>query len=128
MVEELFPGAVSLVSEVDSDYGVVFWSYRFFDQLHSGLLGRAPALLDVASGASTDNIRPRRFPAQTSRDDVVQRKLARGITLAAILAFVLIAGEDVPPIELHLGSRQPIVEEQPNYPRHRDMKTARSRP
>ena len=34
MVEELFPGAVSLVAEVNVDEGIVLWPDGFFDEAH----------------------------------------------------------------------------------------------
>ena len=42
--------------------------------------------------------------------------------LAAILAVVFVAGEDVPAIEFDLVSRQTVVEQQPDDSRHGDMK------
>ena len=43
---------------------------------------------------------------------MVEGKLAGGETLAAILAAVSVAGEDVPPIEFYLASGQAVVEEE----------------
>ena len=40
---------------------------------------------------------------------------------AAILAFILIAGEDIPAVEFDVGPRQAIVEEQPDDARHGDV-------
>ena len=42
--------------------------------------------------------------------------------LAAILTFVLIAGEDVPAVEFDVGPRQAVVKEQPDNARHGDVK------
>jgi len=41
--------------------------------------------------------------------------------LAAILAVIFVAGEDVPAIEFDLVSGQPVVKEQPDDSRHGDM-------
>ena len=40
---------------------------------------------------------------------------------AAILAFVLVAGEDVPAVEFDVGPRQAVVKEQPDNSRYGDM-------
>lgn len=96
--------------------------------MHVGLLGCSPALFDVALGARAHNICPGRRSAHAPRDDVVQGKLARREAFAAILATVLVACEDVSPIELNFRPRQPVVEEQPNDPRHCDMKIHRRYP
>jgi len=48
--------------------------------------------------------------------------------LAAILAVVFVAGEDVPAIEFDLVSRQTVVEQQPDDSRHGDMEIHRRYP
>ena len=53
---------------------------------------------------------------------MVKRQLAGRETFAAILAVVLIAGEDVPTVEFDLASRQPVVEKQPDDSRHGNIK------
>ena len=44
------------------------------------------------------------------------------------MANVLVAGEDVAAVELYLVSRQAVVEQQPDYARHRDMEIYRRDP
>ena len=48
--------------------------------------------------------------------------------LAAILAVVFVAGEDVPAVKFDLVSRQAVVEEQPDDSRHGDMEIHRRYP
>jgi len=101
---------------------------RLVDYRHTRLPGSSASLPYVAARARADDILPLRFSARAPRHDVVERKLARGEALPAILASVLVAGEDVAPIELHLGAGQAVVEKQPNYPRHRNMEIDRRNP
>lgn len=79
------------------------------------------ALFDVAGGTGTYDVLPVSLAAQAAGDNVVKRKLAGRETLAAILAVVFVAGEDVPAVEFDLVSRQPVVKEQSDNPRHGDI-------
>ena len=121
MVEELFPGSVSLVAEVDVYERVAFWLDGPLDEGHCGLLGRSASLLDVAIGTGANDVLPHGFSAHTPGDDVVERELTGGEAVSAILAFVLVAGEDVSTIEFYVGARQAVVEEQANDPRDGDV-------
>ena len=56
-----------------------------------------------------------------ARNDVVQAQLGRRKLLAAELALVVVAGKDVPPIELHRVLGQPFVADQANDARHLDL-------
>lgn len=82
------------------------------DKSKAGLLWSSAAFFHVAFCAGTDHIFPVRFSACAARDNVVERQFAGGIALAAILAAVSVAGEDVPPIEFDLASGQAVVEEE----------------
>jgi hypothetical protein len=59
---------------------------------------------------------------------VVKRQLAGPLSFAAILTSVFIASEDVSPIKFHLVSGQTVVKQQPNNPRHRNIKIDRGDP
>ena len=52
---------------------------------------------------------------------MVERELAGGEAFAAVLAFVLVASEDVSAIELDVGAREAVVKEQANDPRDGDV-------
>jgi len=52
---------------------------------------------------------------------VVKAEFHCGISLAAVLAGVSVPREDVPPVELDLTSRQPVVEQKPDDSRHGDV-------
>ncbi len=112
MVEELFPASVSLVSEVDVYEGIVPGPDGFFDELHAGVPGGSSAFSDVAGGAGADYVFPVCLSANAAGDDVVEGQFAGGEAFAAILAFVFVAGEDVPAVELYLVAGQAVVEQQ----------------
>lgn len=80
------------------------------------------AFFNVAAGTGTYYVLPGRFTAHASGDYVVERQFAGRETLAAILAVVFVAGEDVPPVEFYLVSRQAVVKKQPDNSRHGDIK------
>jgi len=121
MVEELFPALVSPVAEVDMDEGVVPGLHGLLYQLHARLMQALAAFPDVAGGTGTDNILPGSFAAHTPRDDVVERQFAGREMLAAVLASVPVAGENITAVEFDLGSGQAVVEKQPDNPRHGHM-------
>jgi len=112
VVEELLPGSVAGLAEVNADERVVLRFCGFLDECQAGLLWSSAAFFHVAFGAGTDHIFPIRFSACTARDNVVEGKLAGGETPAAILAGVFVAGEDVAAIEFYLVSRQTVVEQE----------------
>jgi len=76
------------------------------------------AFFDIAGGAGTHDVLPGGFAAHAAGDYVVERKLAGWESLAAILAVVFVAGEDVPAVEFDLVSWQPVVKEKSYNSRH----------
>src|SRR5262249_58813800 len=93
-----------------------------------GLLGRPAALADVAGHAGADDVLPGRRAALAARDYVVQAQLGGRVLLAAVLALVVVAGEDVPPVELHRLPRQLVVGQEPDHARHLDLDAAGADP
>jgi len=128
VVEELFPTLVSVVPEMDVGERVVSGFGGLFDQLHAGVFRAPTALPDVAGRAGTDDIFPDRLAANTSRDYVIERQFTGWEAFAAVLADVLVAGEDVAAVELHVVSRQAVVKQQPDYARHGDIEAYRRDP
>jgi len=117
-----------MMAEVDVDERIMAGFDRLLYQLHAGIVGTLAALLYITGSTGTDNILPCGLAAHTSRDDVVQRQLTGREMLAAILAFVLITRENVTAVELDLGSRQAVVKEQPDNPRHGHVEIDRRDP
>ena len=112
MVEELLPASVAGLAEVNVHKRIVLGLGGETDKGEAGLLRSSATFLHVTFGAGADHISPIRFSACTARDNVVEGQFAGGETFAAILAAVSVAGEDVPPIEFYLASRQAVVEEE----------------
>jgi len=108
----LLPATVAGLAEVDADERIVFRLGGLLDEGEASLFGRPAAFFHVASCAGTNHIFPVRFSACAARDNVVEGKLSGGETLAAILAGILVAGEDVAAIEFYLASGQAVVEEE----------------
>ena len=107
---------------------VVLRPDRLVDYRHTRLLGGPASLPYVAARARADDILPLRFSARAPRHDVVERKLARGEALPAILAPVVIARKDIPPVELDGTLRKPVVDEQPDDARDLDLELHRPDP
>jgi len=122
VVEELLPGTVAGLAEMDVDERIVSGFGRFLDQRHSCLFWGSASFFDVAVGAGADDIFPDRFAAHTAGDNVVERQLSSWVAFATILASIFVAGEDVSAVELDVVLRQTVIEQQPNNPRHRDIK------
>jgi len=98
------------------------------DKCQACLLWHSAAFFDVAVGARADHIFPYGFSAHSSGDDVVQRQLAGRIALAAILTPILVASKDIATIELHVGRRQAVIEQQPDNSRYGYIKINRGYP
>lgn len=128
MVKELFPALVSVVGQMDVDHRISFGTNGFGDQRHSGLVGSPTALAGVTPGTRTNQIFPRGFASQTSRDNMIQRKFGRRISLAAVLASVSIPSENIPAVEFYRRSRKTIVHQESNDFRNRDIEMNRRNP
>ena len=125
VVEKLLPAPISVVAQMDVDERIVGRPDGRLDEFHVRFLWGSSALLDVARSAGANDVLPGGFAAERSRNHVVEGQLTGGEMLAAILAPVFVAGEDVPSVELHVGSRKAVVKEQPDDPRHGDVETHR---
>src|SRR6185295_19741826 len=89
-------------------------------QSHAGLLRSPPALPAVAVDAAGDDVRPLRLAALRARGDVVVRQLAGLAGAHAVLAGVLVAGEEVAAGEADLRPFSPDEAEQAHHGRHPD--------
>jgi len=128
MVEELLPALVAFVPQVDMNKWIVLRFDWFFYQLHAGVFRSPASLFNVAGCARTDNIFPDCFAAQHPRDNMIKRQLAGWKTLAAVLAAVFVAGEDISTVKFHLVTRQSVEKQKPDNPRHRNMEIHRRDP
>src|SRR5258708_5868653 len=71
-IQELFPARILRIGQADVDDRAALGLDRLGDQVHTGLLGRAAALLYVALHAAADDVVPRRAAALALGDHVIQ--------------------------------------------------------
>ena len=109
MVEELLPGTVAGLAEVNVNKRVVLRLYRFLNKSHAGYFRSAAAFSSVAAGTGTNNVIPGRFAAHSARNDMVERQLSGRETFATVLAAALVAGKDITTVKLDIGTRQTVV-------------------
>src|SRR5438132_5301504 len=128
VVEERLPRLVLPVRELEIQERAAAGLFRLADQAHVGLLRRAAALLDVAIHAGANDVVPGARAALAARDHVVQAQLVGREFPAAVLALVVVPGEDVPPVELHRLLRQLVVVDQADDARHLDLARRRAHP
>jgi len=115
------PPAVVLVQrEVDLHERPPFRALGLAHKVQPGLEGRAVGLAGVARDARANDVFPARRAAAVARDDVVEVQVFPVKNLAAILAGVLVALEDVVPRELHFLLRHPVIQEEQDDLRHAD--------
>src|SRR5262245_23304739 len=111
VVEELLPRLVLSLRELQVQQRRALRFLRLADQAHVRLLRRATALADIAIHTRAHDILPRRHAALAAWRDVVEAQLARRMLPPAVLALVVVAGEDVPAVELHRLLRHLVVVE-----------------
>ncbi len=97
--------------------GVEVECARLSHQLHPGFRGRLVAFAAVARMAAGDEVLPCREAPAGSRDDVVERELARSQDRAAVLAGIAIAQQDILPRECAALVRNAAILEQPDHRR-----------
>ncbi len=128
VIEELFPASVAVVVEMNADNRVASGLYRLCDEPHAGLFRGPAALLDVAPGAGTNHIVPSALAAPAPRNNVINGEFRQREFTPAVLTVVAVPGENVSAVELDRRSRQAVVEQQPDDPRHGDIKIDRRDP
>src|SRR5205085_10364580 len=94
-IQEGLPGPVLLLRQLQVQHRAPPRLFRLADQAHVRLLGRAAALADVAAHAGADDVLPGAGAALAARQHVVQAQFRGRELLAAVLALVVVAGEDV---------------------------------
>ena len=121
----MLPTLVPVQREIDLHERPPFGALRFADEVQAGLERRVVGLARVAGDARADDVFPRRWAAAVARDDVVEVQILSLENLAAILAGVLVALENVVPRELHFLLRHPVIHEEQNDLRHADAERDR---
>src|SRR5262249_17942201 len=117
VVEERLPRLVLAVGELEIQKRAALRLLGLANQAQMGLLGRAAALANVAAYASADHVFPGAGAALAARHHVIQAQLARRVLLAAILALIVVASEDIATVELHRVLGQLLVGKQADHAR-----------
>src|SRR5437016_2109851 len=114
-INDVFPAIVLVKAELDLDKGTPLRRLRFENEVQTGILRGEIGLECIAADTRTDNVFPGSRPAPVARDDVVQIQVFAVENLAAILAGVLVALEDIVPGEFDFLLRHVIVNDQQNH-------------
>ena len=101
------------------------WPLRFANQTHVRFTRDTIALSGIAGYARTNNIFPSGRASAVARHDVIQIKIAPLKDVAAVLASVLVALEDIVARELYLLLWKPVEHEQHDHPRDTDLERNR---
>ena len=109
----MFPAIVGDGADGDVDEWTPLRTLRLLDEVHAGLGRRAVGFARVARDTGADDVLPRGRPSTISRDDVVEVQLAAVETLAAILAHIVVALENVVARELHFLVRKAVEKSGP---------------
>src|SRR6266702_6593897 len=118
----MLPAIVMLKAQVDLHEGPPFGPLGFADQVQARYLRRAIGLARIAIDARADDVFPRGRPAPVARDHVIQIEVFAIVFLAAVLAGVAVALEDVVAGELHFLLGHAVKEHEQDYARNADAK------
>src|SRR5262245_4244040 len=96
-------------------------SLRFTNQAHVRFAREPVAFTRIAADAGTNHVLPRGSTSPITRHDVIQVELAAIENLAAVLAGVLVALENVVASKFYFLLRKPIEHEKHNHPRYANL-------
>ncbi len=111
IIDKRLPRLVFFLRELEIQERAPSRFLRLADQCQVGLPWCSAALSDITVHTGTDDIIPGGTTSLAPGNDVVEAQFTGRKLLAAILALVVIAGEDIPPVEFHGLLRQLIVPE-----------------
>src|SRR5690606_27190611 len=100
-IDKMLPAVVLLQAEIDLHERAPLRPLGLANEMHTGFLRCAVCLDRIALDARADNVLPAGRAAAIARDDVVEIEILPVEHMAAILAGVFVALEDVMPRELH---------------------------
>jgi len=112
------PPTVVLNAKIDLDEWAPLGTFWFSNQVHTGFLGRLIGLLRVAPDAGANDVLPGCRAAAVSRNNVVEVQIPAFKDVAAVLAGIAVALEDIVAGEFDLLFRQPVKHQQQNDARH----------
>jgi hypothetical protein len=122
------PDFVLRIIEFHCKQRIVLGASGAANQFHPGFVGGSPTFLDVAAQTRANHVLPRGFTPAAARYDVIQAQLMRGIVPAAVLTRMFIPRQYVTPIKMQMLLRQAIEPQQPDHPRHLNLKSNRANP
>src|SRR5438876_76678 len=96
-------------------------SFRFANQSHVRFLWEPVAFACITFNTRANHIFPRRRSTSIARHDMIEVQLISLENMAAILASVLVALENVVTRKLHFLLRETIEKEQHNHARNADL-------
>ena len=94
---------------------------RFANQTHLRFPRQTVALARIARDTGANHVLPDGESASVARHDMIEIQVVPLKNLAAVLAGVLVALENIVPREFHFLFRQPIEEEQHDHTRHPNL-------
>jgi hypothetical protein len=115
-INEMLPTIVLIEREVNLHERPPLGPLGLTNQMHPGFLGRAIGLQRVALNARANNVLPGCGTTPIPRDYVIQVEVLPITGLAAILAGILVALENIVPGEFHFLLRKVIVNQQKDHP------------
>lgn len=118
----MFPAIVLVEAEIDLYKWPPLGSLRFANKVQPGLLRGAIGLQRITFNAGADDVLPACRPATVAGDDMVQIEILAITGLAAILASVLVALENIVPGEFDLFLGEMIIHQEKNHPRQTQSK------
>lgn len=116
----MFPGIVVAHPEIYLDERPPLWTFGFADEVEAGFLRGAVGFFGITLDAGANDIFPGGRAAAIARDHVVKIQVAPIEHLAAILAGVVVAFEDIVAREFHFLLRHPVEEAEQDDARHAD--------
>lgn len=119
-IEEVFPAFALAGVKDETDDRAPFGADGFADEAHTGLVGEAVGFAGITADAGADDVFPGGFTAAITRDDVVEVEVFAGEVLAAVLADILVAFEDVDAGELEFLAREFVEPGEQDHARHAD--------
>ena len=115
------PAFVLLRRECDLHKWAPLRALRFANQTHLRFPRQTVALARIARDTGANHVLPGGESASVARHDVIEIQVVPLKNLAAVLAGVLVALENIVPREFHFLFRQPIEEEQYDHTRHPNL-------
>lgn len=116
----MLPAIVVIEAQIDLDEGPPLGPAWFADEVHADFLRGVVRLAGIASDAGADDVFPGGRAAAVAGNDVVKIQVLAIKRLAAILAGVVIALENVVPGELDFLLGQAVKDSQQNDSRNPD--------